>query len=92
VRVEALEIDDHVLDKVESRHGVPFEEVEEACYSGRRHVRRGRAGLYKVFSQSEAGRHLLVVLAERGQGIWRVVTARPMTDTERRLYRRQMGD
>jgi uncharacterized DUF497 family protein len=92
VRFDALEIDDHILDKIESAHGVPFHEVEEACYSPRRHVRRSRGGLYKVFSQSEAGRYLLVVLVDRTEGVWRVATARAMTDRERRLYRRQMGD
>ena len=91
LRIEALEVDDYILDKIESRHGVPFHEVEQACYSLHRHVRRGRTGLYKVFSQTEAGRHLLVVLAERGGGVWRVVTAREMTDQERRLYRRVRG-
>jgi hypothetical protein len=92
LRIEALEIDDRVLDKIESRHGVPFHEVEEACYSPRRHVRRGREGLYKVFSQTEAGRHLLVALVDSGSGVWRVVTAREMTAQERRLYRRATGD
>ena len=92
LRIEALEVDDHILDKIESRHGVPFHEVEQACYSPQRHVRRGRTGLYKVFSQTEAGRHLLVVLVDRGSGVWRVVTAREMTDQERRLYRRATGD
>ena len=57
LRIEALEIDDRVLDKIESRHGVPFHEPEEACQSPHRHVRRGREGLFKVFSQTEAGRH-----------------------------------
>lgn len=92
MRIEALQIDDHILDKIESKHGVPFREVEQACYSRRRHVRRGRAGLYKVFSQTDAGRFLLVVLADIGAGVWKVVTVRPMTDRERRLYRRQMGE
>ena len=92
MRIEALEIDDHVLDKIESQHGVPFHEVEEACYAGQRHVRRGREGLYKVFSQTEAGRYLLVVLAELGGGALRVVTARDMTQRERRLYQRVIGD
>ena len=91
-RIEALEVDDRILDKIESRHGVPFYEVEEACYSDRRHVRRGREGLYKLFSQMEAGRYLLVVLAEQGGGAWKVVTAREMTEQERRLYRRQTGE
>jgi uncharacterized DUF497 family protein len=91
MRIEALEIDDHMLDKIESGHGISFREAEEACYSQRRHVRRGREGLYGVFGQTEAGRYLLVVLADLGGGVWRVVTAREMTGKERRLYRRETG-
>ena len=30
LRMESLEIDDHILDKIESKHGVSFEEVEVA--------------------------------------------------------------
>ena len=37
-----------------------------------------------LFGQTHAGRYLLVVLA--GSGRWYVVTARTMTDPERRLY------
>lgn len=85
LRIEALQIDDHVLDKIESRHGVAFEEVEEACYSGRRHVRRGREGLYKVFSKTESGRYVLVVLADPGAGVWKIVTDRELTQRERQL-------
>lgn len=92
LRIEALEIADDVLDKIESRHGVPFHEAEEACYSQHRHVRRAREGLYKVFSRTGAGRYLLVVLVDLSGGVWRVVTAREMTDQERHLYRRERGD
>ena len=45
VHVEALEIDDWILDKIEAKHGVTFGEVEEICYSSH-HARRGREGLY----------------------------------------------
>ncbi len=62
-RIEALEIDDHILDKIETRHGLSSDEIEEACYSPDRHIRRGREGLHKVFSQIDAGRYVLVVLA-----------------------------
>ena len=40
--IESLEIDDHILDKIESRHGVTFDEAEDACFSEARHVRRSR--------------------------------------------------
>ncbi len=86
LRIESLEVDDHVLEKIERKHGISFPETEEACLSEDRHVRRGREGLYKVFSQTSAGRHILVVLANLGGGSWKIVTAREMSDSERRLY------
>ncbi len=91
LRIEALEIDDHILEKIESKHGVSFEEVEEACLSEARHVRRSREGLYKLFSQTTAGRYILVVLVNLGRGVWKIVTAREMTDSEKRLYSKAMG-
>lgn len=92
LRIESLEIDDHILEKIESKHHVSFTEVEEVCLSDRRHVRRSREGLYKFFSQTASGRYVLVVLVNLGGGNWRVATARDMTDGERRLYIRVMGD
>jgi hypothetical protein len=52
LRIESLEIDDHILDKIESKHGVSLEEVEQACLSEKRHVRRSKEGLYKLLSQT----------------------------------------
>jgi len=89
--IESLEVDDHILDKIETKHGITFEEVEEACLSDRRHIRRSREGLYKLFSQTTAGRYVLVVLVYLGSNNWKVVTAREMTDTERRLYGKATG-
>lgn len=90
-RFEAIEIDEYILDKPESKHNVSFAEACEACYSDQRHVRRGQEGLYKIFSRTEGGRYLLVVLAERGAGTCKLVTAREMSQQERRLYRRSVG-
>ena len=90
-RIEAIEIDDHILDKIESQHGVELYQAEVVCYSEDSHFLRGREGLLKVFGQTDAGRYLLVVLADRGAGLWKIVTARDMTLTERRLYRRALG-
>jgi len=47
--------------------------------------------LYKLFSQTAAGRYVLVVLANLGRGSWKIVTARQMTDNERRLYNKAVG-
>ena len=91
LRIESLEIDDHILDKIEAKHGISWEEVEQACISDKRHVRRGREGLYKLFSRTDAGRYILVVLVDLGRGDWKVVTAREMTASERRLYTKVTG-
>jgi uncharacterized DUF497 family protein len=91
LRIESLEIDDQILEKIESNHSVRFEEVEGVCLSERHHVRRGREGLYKVFGQTNAGRYVLVILVYKGRGDWKVATARPMTDTEKRLYKKVTG-
>ena len=89
--IESLEIGDHILDKIETKHGITFREVEEACLSDRRHIRRSREGLYKLFSRTAAGRYVLVVLVYLGSNDWKIVTAREMTDTERRLYSKATG-
>ena len=91
VRIAVVEIEDHILDKIETKHGVQWEEVEEVCYATTRHVRRGREGLYQVFGQTDSGRYLFIVLADRGGGTWKVATAREMTDGERDLYKDQRG-
>lgn len=91
LRIESLEIDDQILDKIESNHGVSLEEVEEACLSETHHIRRSKEGLYKLFGQTAAGRYILVVLVNLGRGVWKIVTAREMTDSERRLYNESVG-
>ena len=91
VKIEALEIDDHILEKIESKHRVDFHEIEEACYSDYRHIRKSADGIYKLFSQTIAGRYLLDVLVILGNGVWKIATAREMIDNERRLYRKSIG-
>ena len=86
VRIDALVIDDHILEKIETKHNVDFNELEEVCYSDAKHVRKTKEGLYKIFGQTLSGRYLLVVLINLGNCIWKVVTARDLTDGERRLY------
>ena len=89
--IDSLEIDDHILDKIESKHNVTFSEVEEVCLSDKRHVRKSKEGLYKVFSQTASGRYVLAVLVHLGGSSWKVVTAREMNDSERRLYKKAVG-
>ena len=91
LRIEALEIDDHILDKIESRQGaVPRGGGGLLLAASSRPSRT--AGRVQGLQPPEAGRYLLVVLVDLGSGVWNVATARDMTDRERRLYRRERGD
>jgi uncharacterized DUF497 family protein len=72
-----------------ARHGVRTEDVEHLL--GRvEFVRRGRKGYRCYYGQDAGGRYLMVVLDSLGGGVYYVVTARPMNDSERRLYRHRL--
>ena len=73
-----------------ARHGVDPEEVEEACF-GEAMVRgvesEGRNPVYHVLGQTEAGRYLFCVVILFPDDKAYPVTARDMTEKEKRHYR-----
>lgn len=70
-----------------SRHGVfPFE-VEEAILFSKPLYQRSREWKYIAYAVTEEGRYLLIVFVIKGHGRIRVITARSMTDKEKRYYR-----
>ena len=77
-----------------ARHGVTPEEVEQACF-GRAFVQRaksqGRSPVYYVLGLTAAGRYLFCVVIRLPDGKGYPVTARPMTDREKRRYKRWKG-
>ncbi|WP_454049284.1 hypothetical protein [Cellulomonas sp. Marseille-Q8402] len=75
--------EDHI-----ARHGVEPHEVHEVLANRFRRL-TGRAARTLVFGRTDAGRPLLVVLAPAEGGAASVVTARELTQTERRLHRRK---
>jgi hypothetical protein len=72
-----------------ARHGVTPEEVEQAVNSKPRYEATGREDSTLLYCVTDHGRLLLIVLAEAVDGRWYVATARDMTDTERRTFRRK---
>jgi len=71
-----------------ARHRVSIWEVE-SLLSHHCHFRRHR-GRFLGYGQTADGRYLMVVLEALGMGTWRPVTARDMTQTERRLLQRHI--
>lgn len=70
-----------------AHHGIQPSEVEQVLYGRPRLRTAGRHGTALVLGTSNEGRHLLVVVSEAADGRDFVVTARDMTDSEKRLFR-----
>ena len=83
MRITSFEWDDRNTSHI-AEHGVSTDEVEEACDNAPL-VRKGRSGLYLAYGQTDAGRYLLTVIRYRGRGGVYVITARNMTERERKI-------
>lgn len=88
-RLDVVDAEGHIREKILVKHGVAWDEVVEACQSTRRRLRRARSGTYKLYGRSDAGRYLFVIVVPKGRGRWMVATARDMTTNERRQYGRK---
>ena len=72
-----------------ARHAITPDEVEDVLFCRPRLVQAGLHGTTYVMGTTLAGRYLFVVVAEAGRGGVHVVTAREMTEAERRRFRRR---
>ena len=87
-RIEGFLWLDWVVEKIVEKHGVDPEEAEEAFFNPPYKVRRVESGKYQLFGRSQDGRYLFIVFAWEGCQI-KVITARDMTDSERRFFGRK---
>jgi len=69
-------------------YGVEPEEVWEVCLDPLHLAHRGGHNRYRVYGQTAAGRYLFVVLEGTGGGPFRPITARDVTESEKRAFRR----
>ena len=69
-------------------HGVTLEEVREAILERPYWAAPGREGTTLAYGRTYAGRYLLVVVIAEGEEAF-VVTARDMTDAEKKTFRRK---
>ena len=71
--------------KVERKHGLSQEEVEEALLSPDSYIRKARESRYQVLARASDGAYILSIIVYVA-GIARVISARRMTSSERRLF------
>ena len=85
--VSGFEWDDDNIFHIERHQFIP-EEVEEV-FAGDHKVRRTRLKRYIALGETLDGRLALVVFRRLSGGRLRVITARDMDASERRLFRRK---
>lgn len=89
VCVREIRWSDESEDHIWARHQVTPAEVEQTVNTRPRFTMAGREGVELVYGTTDAGRYLLVVLAEAMDGRDYIVTARDMDPAERRNFTRQ---
>jgi uncharacterized DUF497 family protein len=82
---------EQVIEKLERKHGVSQNEVREVFANSPhfRFVEKGyRRGedVYSALGRTDSGRRLIVFFVRKSGGRALIVSARPMSDSERRMY------
>ena len=83
-----------ILDKVEIKHRVSQDEVEEIFFNRPRYRfvesgHRGSEDVYAASGQTEAGRYLIVFFIHKSSNTALILSARDMDTKERRRYERK---
>lgn len=89
MKIEKILWDQETVDHI-SNHLVTPEEVEEVLFNEDESpiMMHGRGGRYLAYGKTHGGRLLLIVWASKYRKT-KIVTARDMTEKEKRFYRRR---
>jgi len=85
---------DKFVDKIAGKHRITTHEAEEILFS-KPHIRKAAKGrvqgedLYVAYGQTSAGRKLVVFFIRKYHTAALPISAREMTQSERRYYERQ---
>jgi uncharacterized DUF497 family protein len=82
-----LEVSSGIQDKIKDKHDISIIEVENSVRSRNAYYRKGRGKeIYEVLTKSDEGKFMLIVLCKLSGSHYKLLTARPMTDSEKRFY------
>jgi uncharacterized DUF497 family protein len=89
LKIEKISWDEETVDHI-SNHLVSPEEVEEVLFNevDTPVMMRGKEGTYLAYRKTHGGRLLLIVWALKYRKT-KIITARDMTEKEKRFYRRR---
>ena len=88
MRITSFEWTENDINHI-ARHAVTPEEAEEVCFQGSPIILKAKYGRYIALGQAGGGRYLAVIFKYTGHQKAKVITARAMSETERRFYKRR---
>ncbi len=89
MHIESFKWDERNVEHI-ARHSVEPDEAEEIFLS-KYYLAKARSERYIVLGRSAAGRHLFCVIEKTAfPGMVRVITARDMDNSERKLFKRKV--
>ena len=88
MRIENIAWDADTISHI-ARHGVEPKEVEEVLFGGHPFTQKTRLNRYLTLGQTENGRYLTIILEYIGYRTGRIITARAMSEPERKQYKRR---
>ena len=90
MKIKALYWDDVNIEHI-AQHSLDPVDVEDVCFD--KHISfRARGRRYVLYGKTEGGSMIVVVLERLFGQVFRLITARRMTDKEKRSYRRRAGE
>jgi uncharacterized DUF497 family protein len=89
--IEDIILTDEAREHILSEHDVDQEEVLEV-FKHYYFTLKGRQDRHLIFGQTMSGRYLFVVTKHIGNGKAKVITARDMTLSEKKLFKKKRRD
>lgn len=87
MRISSLDWDDYRIEHM-AQHNVEPDEVWEVCEDSWHLAHREGRNRYRLYGQTAEGRYLFVVLEHVAGTEYKPITAREMTEAEKRNLRR----
>ena len=88
MKIQYIAWDDDTILHI-ARHGVEPKEVEEVCFKANPFILKSRHNRYYALGQTETGRYLTIIFEYIGQNKAKIITARAMSESEHRFYKRR---
>jgi uncharacterized DUF497 family protein len=85
MKITGLEWDDINLEHIIGKHRITPTEIEDVCF-GTHYACSAKYKRKAIYGQASGGRYLLVIVEGLNKNVYRPITARNMTLSERRKY------